>query len=243
MHSLFWRIFWSFWLAIALILVGTVTAAVHEAIAFRGQLPWAQRGKLFQQAAIAFEHGGPPALERWARTLKGGPFYDRTFVIGPDERDMLGRPLPPLLEAFLTPGARPTQGRPPPIGGALVLTQPDGRMYQVVVTVLNQHPLLFFGALGLPGVAGTTLILALVVSTLICLLLARHLVGPIDRLRQAARTVSREELMLQGLGRRLLPTDRSLDTHVSNLRRKLTRLTGHISIQGVRGAGYALTQR
>jgi two-component system OmpR family sensor kinase len=189
MHSLFWRIFWSFWLAIALILVGTVTAAVHEAIAFREQLPWAQRGQLFQQAAIAFEHGGPPALKRWARTLKGGPFYDRTFVIGPDERDLLGRPVPPLLEAFLTPGAA-TRGRPPPIGGALVLTQPDGRMYQVVVTELNQHPLLFFGALGLPGVAGTTLIVALVVSTLICLLLARHLVGPIDRLRQAARTVA-----------------------------------------------------
>ena len=57
------------------------------------------------------------------------------------------------------------------------------------------------------------------------------------------RTVSREELMLQALGRRLLPTDRSLDTHVSNLRRKLARFTPRINIQGVRGAGYALTQR
>ena len=57
------------------------------------------------------------------------------------------------------------------------------------------------------------------------------------------RTVGREELMLQGLGRRLLPSDRSLDTHVSNLRRKLGRLTDRISIQGVRGAGYALTER
>lgn len=57
------------------------------------------------------------------------------------------------------------------------------------------------------------------------------------------RTVGREELMLQALGRRLLPTDRSLDTHVSNLRRKLGRLTDRVSIQGVRGAGYALTQR
>ena len=57
------------------------------------------------------------------------------------------------------------------------------------------------------------------------------------------RTVSREELMLQGLGRRLLPTDRSLDTHVSNLRRKLARYTESVSIRGVRGAGYALGQR
>ena len=57
------------------------------------------------------------------------------------------------------------------------------------------------------------------------------------------RTVGREELMQQALGRRLLPTDRSLDTHVSNLRRKLARFTDRVSIQGVRGAGYALTQR
>ncbi|MHB1872394.1 MAG: response regulator transcription factor [Steroidobacteraceae bacterium] len=66
----------------------------------------------------------------------------------------------------------------------------------------------------------------------------------LELLMQAdTRTVSREELMLQALGRRLLPTDRSLDTHVSNLRRKLARLTERINIQGVRGAGYALTQR
>lgn len=66
----------------------------------------------------------------------------------------------------------------------------------------------------------------------------------LELLMQAkTRTVNREELMLQALGRRLLPTDRSLDTHVSNLRRKLARFTEHVSIQGVRGAGYALTLR
>ncbi len=192
MHSLFWRIFWAFWLAIALILVGTVTAAVDVAIQHRQQMPWVQRGRLFQQAAFAFEHGGPPALGRWARGLKGGPFYERTFVIGPNERDMLGRPLPPLLRAFLAPG--PSHAKPPPIGGALVLIQPDGRTYQVVVTELQRHPLLFFGALGLPGVPGTTLAVALVVSTLICFLLARYLAGPIDRLRHAARTVAAGDL-------------------------------------------------
>jgi DNA-binding response OmpR family regulator len=59
--------------------------------------------------------------------------------------------------------------------------------------------------------------------------------------RADTRTVSREDLMLQALGRRLLPTDRSLDTHVSNLRRKLGRLTDRVSVQSVRGSGYALT--
>ncbi|MGH8318344.1 MAG: response regulator transcription factor [Steroidobacteraceae bacterium] len=60
--------------------------------------------------------------------------------------------------------------------------------------------------------------------------------------RADTRTVSREDLMTQALGRRLLPTDRSLDTHVSNLRRKLGKLTHGISVLSVRGSGYALTQ-
>ena len=61
--------------------------------------------------------------------------------------------------------------------------------------------------------------------------------------RADTRTVSREDLMLQALGRRLLPTDRSLDTHVSNLRRKLGKLTDRVAVQSVRGSGYALTMK
>ena len=59
--------------------------------------------------------------------------------------------------------------------------------------------------------------------------------------RADTRTVTRDDLMTQALGRRLLPTDRSLDTHVSNLRRKLARYTDRVSVQSVRGSGYALT--
>jgi DNA-binding response OmpR family regulator len=61
--------------------------------------------------------------------------------------------------------------------------------------------------------------------------------------RADTRTVSREDLMQQALGRRLLPTDRSLDTHVSNVRRKLGKLTDQVAVQSVRGSGYALTQK
>ncbi len=59
--------------------------------------------------------------------------------------------------------------------------------------------------------------------------------------RADTRTVTRDELMTQALGRLLLPTDRSLDTHVSNLRRKLLRHTDRVTLQSVRGSGYALT--
>ena len=59
--------------------------------------------------------------------------------------------------------------------------------------------------------------------------------------RADTKTVTRDELMTQALGRRLLPTDRSLDTHVSNLRRKLLKVTDRVSLESVRGTGYALT--
>ncbi len=58
--------------------------------------------------------------------------------------------------------------------------------------------------------------------------------------RADTKTVTRDDLMTQALGRRLLPTDRSLDTHVSNLRRKLSKATSRVSVQSVRGTGYAL---
>lgn len=53
------------------------------------------------------------------------------------------------------------------------------------------------------------------------------------------RVVGKDELSRQALGRRWLPVDRSLDTHISNLRRKLgPRDDGTPRIKTVRGRGY-----
>lgn len=58
-------------------------------------------------------------------------------------------------------------------------------------------------------------------------------------MRVAGTTVSREELVRSVLGREFSPFDRSIDTHVCNLRRKLGPLEdGGERIKGVRGAGY-----
>jgi two-component system, OmpR family, response regulator CpxR len=55
----------------------------------------------------------------------------------------------------------------------------------------------------------------------------------------AGSTVSRENLVSEVLGRDFSPFDRSIDTHVCNLRRKLGPLEdGGERIKGVRGAGY-----
>lgn len=58
-------------------------------------------------------------------------------------------------------------------------------------------------------------------------------------MRVAGTTVSREDLVRDVLKRDFSPFDRSIDTHVCNLRRKLGPLDdGAERIKGVRGAGY-----
>lgn len=53
--------------------------------------------------------------------------------------------------------------------------------------------------------------------------------------------VTRDQLCREALGRRLLPYDRSIDTHISNVRRKLEQMgVTSPTIQNQRGVGYRL---
>jgi two-component system response regulator CpxR len=61
-------------------------------------------------------------------------------------------------------------------------------------------------------------------------------------MRGAGQAQSRESLTERILGRTLSAYDRSIDTHISNLRRKLVDEHGRgIEIRNIRGAGYLLT--
>jgi len=61
-------------------------------------------------------------------------------------------------------------------------------------------------------------------------------------MRAAGQVISREAMTEQALGRRLVAYDRSIDTHISNLRRKLDLEAGrNPEIKNVRGSGYTLT--
>jgi len=60
--------------------------------------------------------------------------------------------------------------------------------------------------------------------------------------RAAGNVISKESLTEQALGRKLTPYDRSIDVHVSNIRKKLTALGASKDlIINIRGAGYMLT--
>jgi signal transduction histidine kinase len=196
MHSLYWRIFLAFWLALALILVGTVTVAVN-ATAHRTDRPWVQRGQLYAQAARAFESGGPEALKSWLQSLGGEPF-SRTFVVAPDGLEMLGRPLPSSLAGGVVGTQSRAAGAIAPIGGALVLVAPGGSTYHVVIGPVRDTPRLF-GELELPGVPLSILAIALGVSAAVCFFLARYLALPVDRLRLATRQMAAGDLNVRVL--------------------------------------------
>ena len=57
-------------------------------------------------------------------------------------------------------------------------------------------------------------------------------------LREAGRVVTREALVDEVLGRKFSPFDRSIDMHVSKVRRKLEDSSSEEHIKTVRGAGY-----
>lgn len=57
-------------------------------------------------------------------------------------------------------------------------------------------------------------------------------------MQHAGRVISKEELSKEILGRPLQAFDRSLDMHVSNIRRKIGHYNPHEKIQTLRGSGY-----
>ncbi len=60
-------------------------------------------------------------------------------------------------------------------------------------------------------------------------------------MRSAGRVVTRSEITRRALGRKRMGLDRSVDTHVSNLRRKLgAGIEESTPILGVRARGYMM---
>src|SRR6185437_9341659 len=120
--------------------------------------------------------------------------FARTFIVDPSGRELLHRPLPGFIRSPHDSPSEPDRTTAPiaPIGGALVLAGPTGP-YHVIVGPLALKQRLF-GDLEQPGVPTATLTIALVVSGVICFLLARYLVAPVDRLRLVTRQLAAGDL-------------------------------------------------
>src|SRR4051794_5769641 len=192
MTSLYWRIFLSFWLALALILVGTVSVVVNGEQQRRFAQAYVLRSELYAQATEAFETAGPEGLRTWLTGIKRPEISSRTFILDYTGREMLGRAVPDSLRDPPT-DARLANTTIRGIGGPLMLVGPDGKTFQVVIGPLRSGPHLF-GELEMPQVSTATLFIALVVSAVVCFFLARYLVSPVDQLRRATRQIASGDL-------------------------------------------------
>jgi two-component system sensor histidine kinase CpxA len=92
-HSLFVRIFVLFWVAMALIVGGSIavtfTIAAHEYEAPELQ----RRPSVAIQAGEVLTRGGLPALKRWLQENKSALPGRDLYIVGPDGADILGRRL------------------------------------------------------------------------------------------------------------------------------------------------------
>jgi two-component system, OmpR family, sensor kinase len=203
MHSLFFRIFMLFWLAMALIVgssvITTFTIAAHD----YEQPEFQRRPSVAIQASEILGHGGIRALKSWLEANQNSMGDRDLFIIGPDGQDILGRHLPEgatrRLEfinresvAGLEPrGLAPPPGNFRPSRAAPQIVAADGSAYTVLL--VPRRPSIF-GALSLPAISLTILCIALAVSALASWWLAEHLTAPIRRIQEGARALASERL-------------------------------------------------
>jgi two-component system, OmpR family, sensor kinase len=192
MHSLFFRIFVLFWLAMALI-VGSSIATTFTIAAREYEPPELQRRPSAAiQASEVLARGGLGALQGWLSANKNSIGDRELFIVGPDGQDILGRHLPEgaqrRLELINREGF-PRNFRPSRAAPQIVAA--DGSTYTVVS--MPRRPSIF-GALSLPAISLTILGIALVVSALTSWWLAEHLTAPIRRIQEGARALASENL-------------------------------------------------
>jgi two-component system sensor histidine kinase CpxA len=195
MQSLFVRIFVLFWIAMALIVGGSIAITFTVAAREYESAEQQRRPNVAIEASEVLAKGGVTALKAWLAANKNVLPDRDVFIIGPDGRDLLGRRLTESaarrMESLEARGASPPPGnfRPPRFAPQIVA--PDGATYTVLL--VPRRPSIF-GALSLPDISLTILGIALAVSALASGWLARHLSAPIRRIQAGARALAAETL-------------------------------------------------
>jgi two-component system sensor histidine kinase CpxA len=215
MHSLFLRIFVLFWIAMALIVGGSIVVTFTVAAREYESRELQRRPEAMAiQASEVLGSGGVAALKKWLSANEHSIADRDLYIVGPDGRDILERRLSDSAarrleffnrESMGGPEPRPgsDSGAPPlppprnfrPQRAAPQIVGPDGSTYTVLL--VPRRPSIF-GALSLPGISLMILCIALVVSAFASWWLAQHLSAPIRRIQEGARALASENLDARG---------------------------------------------
>ncbi len=198
MSRIYWRIFLSFWVVI---LVTTAITVGLGALVLQQDLDDNRRaflrgnmGALAGQAQRALEQGGEPALREWLRA-KQTELPTPLLVVTPDGRELLDRALPPVPLGLLQRRAERRGGPGPPVRA---LRAADGRDYLLLPAPAKGRRL--GGWFGQRGARPVFFVVLILVSGVICLLLARYLTRPLDKLRAAGQAIAAGDLAARAGG-------------------------------------------
>jgi two-component system, OmpR family, sensor histidine kinase CpxA len=190
---LFLRIFFSFWLALALSLVIAILVTIAMRPERKLSAIEALQPRFLDEAADAYCNGGTARLEEYLRYLRDNQHIHS--MLFDEHGPVVPHPVRPwFTETFL--GKRRTAdtfvGRLNPHFQMLKTegTGPDGRRY-TLVTELPPGQNAMFGPGGVPGLG---ILIAVLSSGLVCYFLASYLTSPILRLRKAAQKLAAGDL-------------------------------------------------
>lgn len=205
MKSLFLKIFVSFWAALALSLVLAILVTIALRPARRGIE--SQAPQTLAEAVNAYQTGGQHAvheyLEEFWRTQ-----HVRAYVFDPAGNELSGRHVPPWIEDSregVTQAGAQNSPRPGGSRGGSVFHRSwidnllpdrirrealtlDGKRYTLILE-LPPGRRGFFGPFDIPLLG-----IAVILSGLVCYLLARSVTSPVTRLRKAAQSLATGDL-------------------------------------------------
>jgi two-component system sensor histidine kinase CpxA len=194
-HSLFWKIFLSFWLTL-IIFAGLLLFAVSSYLEHSRtqQDIGSMRTRLAQyldQGRAAAEQGGVKDLEAWLDRLDRSEAIP-IFMINEAGQDPLGREVPAYIVARRDrwrQNAERMERKGPPHLRSIHLA--DGSSYSMVP---DFQSITLLRVLQRPRVIAFPVAVAALVSALICLLLSRYQTFPLERLRRAAQNIAAGDL-------------------------------------------------
>jgi len=191
MKSLFLRIFLSFWVAQALIIV--LVVLVTLALRPRSSTWEALRATALNDAVTAYEQGGDAQLRKYMDDLDATQ-HVRAYLFNEQGTELSHRTPPDWAIRVAAGGPRtPRDGFmiPAPPVQRDSRSSSDGLHQYTLVMGLPPGPRLFFGPRGMPV---RWLIIAVICSGLVCYFLSWYLTKPIVRLRAATRQLAAGDL-------------------------------------------------
>ena len=193
MNSLFWKIFVWFW--VAMIAMGAAIAWTTAHLAERGGAPFRARlhsamDAYAYSAASVLEQQGTDGFKRWFRESERSGVLP-VFVLDDLGRDAMDRPLPPpvrrVADDILKNEGTMLESQHRRHMVIRPAVTPSGERYYLVAALPPRRGFLFRGH---PRATAWRLGIALVISGIVCFLLARHLSAPVRRLRVAAQRLA-----------------------------------------------------